>query len=81
LDLRFWIARFAQGLLQSKIQNLKSKIELLVFPVQPMAAAAATELVHFQPVGRVFLVLRRHVIPLFALGALQNYIISRHKNL
>ena len=49
--------------------------------MQPMAAAAATELVHFQPVGRVFLVLCRHVIPLFALGALQNYIISRHKNL
>ena len=46
-----------------------------------MAAAATTELVHFQPVRRVLLVLRRHVIPLFALGALQNYVISRHKYL
>jgi hypothetical protein len=43
-----------------------------------MAAAAATELLHLKPVRRVLLVLRRHVIALFALGALQNYVISWH---
>ncbi len=43
---------------------------LFVFTVQPMAAAAAAELVELEPSGRVLLVLSRHVIPLFALGAL-----------
>ncbi len=44
--------------------------------MQPMAAAATAELVELQPSGRVLLVLRRHVVPLFALGALQNNIVS-----
>jgi hypothetical protein len=43
-----------------------------------MAAAAATKFLEFQPVRRGFLIFCRHVIALFALGALQNYIISRH---
>jgi hypothetical protein len=46
--------------------------------MQPVAAAAAAELFEFQAVRRVLLVLRRHVIALFALSALQNNIISRH---
>jgi hypothetical protein len=44
-----------------------------------MAAAATTELLELKPVGRVLFVLRRNVIPLFALGALQNNVISWHK--
>ena len=46
--------------------------------VRGVAAAAAAELFEFQAVRRVFLVLRRYVIALFALGALQNNVISRH---
>jgi len=62
------------------IENRKSQIEnfLFVFSVQPMAAAATAILVEFQPVRRVLLVFRRHVVALFALGALQNNVISRH---
>ena len=51
---------------------------LLVFSVQAMAAAATAEFVELKPVRRVLLVLRRDVVTLFALGALQNYVISRH---
>ena len=43
-----------------------------------MAAAAATKLLKLQPVRRVLFVLRRYVIALFALRALQNNVISRH---
>jgi hypothetical protein len=35
-----------------------------------VAAAAATELLELEPVGRALFVLGRHVITLFALGAL-----------
>jgi hypothetical protein len=55
-----------------------SIVRLFVLFVQRMAAAAATELFELKPVRRVLFVLCRHVIPLFALGALQNYVISRH---
>jgi hypothetical protein len=48
--------------------------------VQAVAATAATEFVELQPVRRVLLVLGRHVVALFALRALQNYVISRHKS-
>ena len=51
---------------------------LLIFPVQCVAAAAAAELFELEPVRRVLFVLGRHVIALFALRALQNYVISRH---
>ena len=51
---------------------------LFVLFVQSVAAAATTELFELQPVRRVLLVLCSHVIPLFALGALQNYVISWH---
>jgi hypothetical protein len=44
-----------------------------------MAAAAATILFELKPVWRVLFVLCRHVIALFALCALQNNVISRHK--
>lgn len=43
---------------------------LFVFSMQPMTAAAAAELVELEPSGRVLLILSRHVVPLFALGAL-----------
>ena len=43
-----------------------------------MLAAAAAELIELKPVRRVLFVLRRYVIALFALGALQNDVISRH---
>ena len=72
-DFGFWISDF--GLKswphdQSKIQNLKSKIELFVFPVQRMRAAATAELLELKPVRRVLFVLCRHVITLFAFRAL-----------
>ena len=44
-----------------------------------MAAAATAKLIKLKPVRRVLFVFRRHVIAFLALGALQNYIISRHK--
>ena len=53
---------------------------LFVFAMHLVAAAAATELFHLKPVRRVLFVLRRHVVTLFTLGALQNYVISCHKS-
>ena len=55
-------------------------IHLLVLAVQPMAAAATAEFIELKPVRRVLLILGRHVITLFALGALQNNVISWHKS-
>jgi hypothetical protein len=46
--------------------------------MQAMAAAATAIFIEFQPVWRVLLILCRRVVALFALGALQNYIISSH---
>ena len=46
--------------------------------MQTMASAATTKLFQLQPSGRVLFVFRRYVVAFFALGALQNYIISRH---
>ena len=46
-----------------------------------VTAAATAELFHLKPVRRVLFVLGRHVIALFALGALQNNVISWHKSL
>jgi hypothetical protein len=43
-----------------------------------MAAAATAKLFELQPVWRALFVFRRYVITLFALGALQNNIVSRH---
>ena len=43
-----------------------------------MLAAATAELLELKPVRRVLFILGRHVIALFALGALQNNVISRH---
>jgi hypothetical protein len=47
--------------------------------MQPMAAATTAELIELEPVRRVLFVLCRYVIALFALGALQYDIVSRHK--
>jgi hypothetical protein len=46
--------------------------------MQSVAAATTAKLFEFQPVRRVLLVFGRYIIALFALGALQNYVISRH---
>ena len=43
-----------------------------------MATAATAELLELQAARCVLFVLGRHVITLFALGALQNYVISWH---
>jgi len=48
--------------------------------VQPVLAAAAAKFIKLKPVRRVLFILCRHVIALFALGALQNYVISWHKS-
>jgi hypothetical protein len=53
---------------------------LLVLFVQLMLAASPAELFELEPVRLVLLVLGRHVVALFALGALQNNVISRHKS-
>ena len=53
---------------------------LLILFMHPVAAAATAELFHLKPVRRVLLVLGRRVVTLFALGALQNYVISWHKS-
>jgi hypothetical protein len=46
--------------------------------MQSVAAAATAELFELEPTGRVLFVLRRYVVALFALGTLQNNVISRH---
>jgi hypothetical protein len=43
-----------------------------------MTAATAAKLIKLKPVRRVLFVFRRYVVALFALSALQNYVISRH---
>ena len=55
-----------------------SILNLLVLSVQLVFAATAAELIELKPVRRVLFVLRRHVIALFALSALQNDIVPRH---
>ena len=51
---------------------------LFVFSMHSVAAAATAKLFKLKPVGRVLFILCRHVIALFALGALQNNVISWH---
>jgi hypothetical protein len=75
LDFRFWIEELATR----PIQNLKSKIQngkLLILSMQCMAAATAAELFELEPVRRALLVLRRHVIALLTIRALQNNVVS-----
>jgi hypothetical protein len=55
-----------------------SIFNLFVLFMQPVATAATAKLFKLKPVRRVLFVLCRHVITLFALGALQNYVISWH---
>ncbi len=45
-----------------------------------MATAATAEFLKLKPVRRVLFILRRYVVALLTLGALQNYVISRHKS-
>ena len=71
-----WSAEFAD-----LIPHFAFRIpHLLVFSMQPMAAAATAEFIKLKPVRCVLFILCRHVITLFALGALQNYVISWHKS-
>ncbi len=49
--------------------------------MQSVAPATATELFELQSIRRVLFVLRRYVVALFALCALQNNVISWHKSL
>ena len=74
-DFGFWIEEF-----KSDIRVPKSQTGLFILFVQRMAAAATAELFELKPVRRALFVLGRHVVALFALRALQNYVISRHKN-
>jgi hypothetical protein len=46
--------------------------------MHPMAAAATAKFLKLKPVRRVLFILCRHVVALFAFGALQNYVISWH---
>ena len=46
--------------------------------MQLVLAASPAELFELEPVRLVLFVLGRHVVALFALGALQNNVISRH---
>ena len=69
-----WIEEF-----KSDIQVPKAETGLFVFFVHRVAAAATAELFELKPVRRALFVLGRHVVALFALRALQNNVISRHK--
>lgn len=69
-----------------RIKNLFHSIfdiqnSLFVFSMQLVLAATTAELVEFEPVRRILFVLCSHVVALFALCALQNNVISRHKSL
>jgi hypothetical protein len=46
--------------------------------MQSVAAATTAKLFELQPTRRVLLVFGRYIIAFFTLGALQNYVISRH---
>ena len=52
--------------------------DLFIFLVRRMATAATAEFLKLKPVRRVLFILGRDVVTLFALGALQNYVISWH---
>jgi len=47
--------------------------------VQDVFATTLAELLEFQPLRGLLLILIRHVIALFALGALQNYVVSHYQ--
>jgi hypothetical protein len=57
-------------LVQSQIDNRKSKIQLFIFSVRRMAAATAAKLFEFQAVRRGFLVFCRYVITLLTFRTL-----------
>ena len=78
LDFRFGLnlKNFLDSIQNPEIQN--PKLKLFIFPMQSVAAATTAKLFEFQPVRRILLVFGRYIIAFFALGALQNYVISRH---
>ncbi len=52
---------------------------LLRFFVTGMLTASPAELLELEPIGGRLLVLRRHVVPTLAFGALKRNVIARHK--
>jgi hypothetical protein len=74
---RIEVGKFFSGSIRNPdIQN--PKLTLFIFPMQSVATAATAKLFEFQPVRRILFVFGRYIIAFFALGALQNYVISRH---
>lgn len=63
---------------QTYAANRKSL--LFIFSMQRMNATTTTEFFEFKTTRSRFFILCRNVIALFALGALQNYVISRHNS-
>ena len=61
---------------KSAIRHPDSQIELLIFSVQRVATATATELFELEPVRRALFVLRSYVVALLTIGALQNDVVS-----
>jgi hypothetical protein len=61
---------------QSKIGN-RQLVSLRLF-VTCVLAATTAELAEFQPIRRSLLILRRHVVPTFAILALKHNVIAWH---
>jgi len=70
--------RLDKNFFKSQAADRKSKIQLFIFSVRRMATAATTKLFELQPVRRSLFIFCRNVIAFLTLGALQNYIVSRH---
>jgi hypothetical protein len=58
------------GVFQSPNYKISQLPNLLNFFVRGVLAATAAEFLEFQPLGRRFAVLRRRIVPLFAITAL-----------
>ena len=63
---------------RSAFWSISAIRDLFIFLVRRMTTAATAEFFKLKPVRRVLFILGRYVVTLFALGALQNYIVSRH---
>ena len=73
--------KIPDSVIQTLIWNLELGIwnlQLFIFAVQAMATAATAKLIQLQSSRSILFVFRRYIVALFALSALQNYVISRH---
>jgi hypothetical protein len=61
--LGYWVVSIAQS-------PITQSLNLFNFFVGGVLAATAAEFLEFQPLGRRFAVLRRRIVPLFAVTAL-----------